>query len=681
MPSRLSNGSLIAELESFDVPGQYAYTDSAHAQRYAQIQMQGKEARGMLWRGRSTLRTLRAGTRLTVTDVPMGKFGNTLSFVVLRVISVGVNNLPAPAQQALAELFGPIPELLQESVRDHDPEDFALVVAQARKSGYANFFEGVPADVVWRAQLFDSGGRSHSRTTAFGSQSAIVVGSQGNDHASGADELYCDRLGRVRIRFHWQDNNAACWVRVAQRSAGGGMGSQFLPRIGCEVQVQFIEGDINRPVIVGALYNGQGEGGIAPTPGGQADDAKQMAHFENAHDHATSGQGNIAGGHSPLWHGASAGREGHRNAAAQWGVRSKEFGGSGYNQLLFDDTDGQGRIQLKSSFGATELNLGHLVHGADNYRGSFRGSGAELRTDAYGAVRAGAGLLISSYKTNHSAASRDPAGDNAPGIAMLKQAVMVGETFSKAATMHKTVALASHDGVTKPNESALDEKAAPLKAMMTCVSGMVTGADLDAAKTDASETNTSAGDGKLPHASDAIIAVAAKGGLGILAGQSMQVANGETVTLVSGRDTQFVTGGQVRVHTGQAIGVLGGAMKPGESNIGLQLIAAKDAIDIQAQADQLTVQARDNINLVSANAHIDWAAAKSISLSTAGGANITIEGGNITVQCPGKVTIHAGKKSFTGPERGNYQFPPLPTSVCKDCILSAMQQGAPGVLV
>jgi type VI secretion system secreted protein VgrG len=55
------------------------------------------------------------------------------------------------------------------------------------------------------------------------------------------------------------------------------------------------------------------------------------------------------------------------------------------------------------------------------------------------------------------------------------------------------------------------------------------------------------------------------------------------------------------------------------------------------------VQARDEVNVISANAHIDWAAAKKISLSTAGGANITIEGGNITVQCPGKIKVHAGK--------------------------------------
>jgi hypothetical protein len=109
-------------------------------------------------------------------------------------------------------------------------------------------------------------------------------------------------------------------------------------------------------------------------------------------------------------------------------------------------------------------------------------------------------------------------------------------------------------------------------------------------------------------------------------GQSLQLANGETVTLMSGQDTQFVTGGQMRVHTGQAIGVLNGAVKAGENGIGLQLIAAKDAIDIQAQSEELKVQARDEIDVISANAHIDWAAAKRISLSTAGGANITIEG-------------------------------------------------------
>jgi type VI secretion system secreted protein VgrG len=507
----------------------------------------------------------------------------------------------------------------------------------------------------------------HPKPTAHGAQTAVVVGADGGDAPAGADELYCDGLGRVRIRYHWQDRaDATCWVRVAQRLAGGGIGSQFLPRIGQEVVVQFIENDIDRPIIVGAVYNGQGEGGIAPTPGGAAATSEDgAALFQPAHDHGPSAQGNLIGGNSPVWHGASANDAGHRNMAAQWGVRSKEFGGSGYNQLLFDDTDAQGRVQLRTTSAATELNLGHLIHAADNYRGSLRGQGAELRTDAYGAVRGAAGLLVSSYRIAHDASSRDPAGDNAAGIALMKQAVKLGEVLSQAAVTHETVGLASHLGAAKASSSVLDEKAAPLAAMLTAVSGMVGSDSFDAAQGDASSKNTDPGDGKLPHVTDPVLVIAAKAGLGVTAGQAVQLSNGETIAVMSGQDSQFITGGQMRVHSGQAVGMLAGAVKAGEGGIGLQLIAAKDAIDVQAQADVLKVQARDEVNVVSANAHVDWAAAKSISLSTADGANITIEGGNITVQCPGKIMIQAGKKSFIPGNNLDIAMPTLPRGAMK----------------
>ncbi|TWI66187.1 uncharacterized protein (DUF2345 family) [Pseudoduganella lurida] len=361
-----------------------------------------------------------------------------------------------------------------------------------------------------------------------------------------------------------------------------------------------------------------------------------------------------------MWHGASGDDAGHRNGATQWGVRTKEFGGAGYNQLLFDDTDAQGRVQLRSTHAATELNLGHLIHSADNYRGSLRGQGAELRTDAYGAVRAGAGLLLSSYRASHGAEARDPAGDNAPGIALLKQAVKLAETFSTAATTHETVALASHLGPAKVGSSMLDAKAAPLQATLTALSGMVADTGLDAAQADAKEKKTAPGDGQLPHVTDQLIAVSAQAGLAVTAGGAVQLASGETIALMSGADTQFIGGAQMRMHTGQAIGVLGGAVAAGDEGIGVQLTAARDAIDIQAQSDTLKVQARDDVNVISANAHVDWATASSISLSTAGGANITIEGGNITVQAPGKITIHAGRKHFDGPARTDYVMPVMP---------------------
>lgn len=644
----------LPELESYDVPGQYAYANSAQARRYADLKMQGKEARGQVWSGRSTVRTLRAGTRLDVTGAPLQKLGAAGAFNVLRVSSVGINNLPPPARDALAELFGPIPELLEQALRVV-PVDFGLAIAQARRTGYANCFEAIPYQVPWRPELPGSDGRTHAKPTARGAQSAIVVGMGGSDSAQGADELCCDRLGRVRIRFHWQDSGSAtCWVRVAQRSTG----FQFLPCIGQEVLVQFLENDIDRPVIVGALYNGQGEGGVVPTPGGEQVAQDKVSPFEKANDHARSGQGNLAGGNSPVWHGASPEGEGHRNGAVQWGIRSKEFGGSGYSQLLFDDTDGQGRVQLKCSHAATELNLGHLIHSADNYRGSFRGLGAELRTDAYGAVRAGSGLLISSYGINHAASVRDPAGENAAAVGLVRQAVKLASVCHQQAMNHRAVGLAMHVGTTRTVLSTLHKNKAPLEAMSAALSGSAAKQDEDKTV----EKSTGKADESPYDMAEPLIAVAARDGIGVNAGQNLQLVSRETISLMSAADAQIVVGSATRIHSHQAFGLLGGTVDIGKQGVGLEVVAAKDAIEVQAQSDELKVQARDEMHLVSINAHIDWVAAKSISVSTAGGASILIDGGNISVLCPGNVKIHAGKKSLSGPENTQVDLPAIPIS-------------------
>jgi type VI secretion system secreted protein VgrG len=613
-PSLHRLGRSLPVLESFDTPRPYAFANREQAQRHADMRMEAQEARGQLWHGRSTVRTLRAGTRMTITGTPLRSLGDIPAFTVLRVTSFGVNNLPTVVRQALDQLFGPLADLLQSVAVSDWHDDLAQALAQARETGYANCFDALPADIVWRPLPDD-------QPTALGSQSAVVIDADGNDQPNGADELYCDRLGRVRIRFHWQDHDSSCWVRVAQRAAGGGMGSQLLPRIGQEVLVQFLENDIDRPIIVGALYNGRGEGGIAATPGGRFDADTNMAVFDPAHDHARSGQGNLTGGNSPVWHGASADSGGHRNPAAQWGMRSKEFGGAGYNQLLFDDTDGQGRVQLRCTHAASSLDLGYLIHAADNYRGSFRGQGAELRTDTYGAVRAGKGLLVSSYSIDHSASMRDPAGENAAGVALLTQVRKLVNVFHSATVTHKTVGLAMHS--------------AP---------------------------------GKVANSCDPIITLASKDRLGASAGQNLQLANGEAILLASGENAQFNTGSQLRLQAGQVIGVLGGATGVTEGKEGLQLITAKDTVDIQAQAGEMTVRARDEINILSANGHIDWAAATRISLSTIGGANIIIENGNIEVKCPGKITMHAGRKELTAAQQISYKFPVFPSSVCVECL-------------
>ncbi|NNE68365.1 MAG: type VI secretion system tip protein VgrG [Pyrinomonadaceae bacterium] len=86
-----------------------------------------------------------------------------------------------------------------------------------------------------------------------GSQTATVVGPSG-------EEIFTDKYGRVKVQFHWDrhgqvDANSSCWIRVAQSWAGNRWGSMFIPRIGMEVLVNFIDGDPDRPIISGCVYN------------------------------------------------------------------------------------------------------------------------------------------------------------------------------------------------------------------------------------------------------------------------------------------------------------------------------------------------------------------------------------------------------------------------------------------
>jgi type VI secretion system secreted protein VgrG len=113
----------------------------------------------------------------------------------------------------------------------------------AHASAYSNTFTCAPADLVFRPA------HRTARPKVFGLQTAMVVEEASTDPA---------KYGRVRVRFHWQRAAHAAnlgWVRVAQSMAGKGFGAQFMPRVGHEVVVSFLDGDPDHPLIVGAVYN------------------------------------------------------------------------------------------------------------------------------------------------------------------------------------------------------------------------------------------------------------------------------------------------------------------------------------------------------------------------------------------------------------------------------------------
>lgn len=120
---------------------------------------------------------------------------------------------------------------------------------RADSDRYENSFTAQPKTHPFRPA------RTTPRPRIHGGQTALVVGKSG-------EEIWTDKYGRIKLQFHWdregkKDEKTSCFVRVAQGWAGKSWGSWFLPRIGMEVVVSFLEGDPDRPLVTGCVYNGE----------------------------------------------------------------------------------------------------------------------------------------------------------------------------------------------------------------------------------------------------------------------------------------------------------------------------------------------------------------------------------------------------------------------------------------
>ena len=129
-----------------------------------------------------------------------------------------------------------------------------------KKSEFANTFIAIPDASSLELILFHPP-RTLPKPRISGPHTAIVVGPNGFDRPAGAD-IHTDQWGRVKVKFPWDRNEknnktggTSGWIRVAEGWAGGKFGMQFPPRVGQEVLVTFIDGDPNRPIITGRLYN------------------------------------------------------------------------------------------------------------------------------------------------------------------------------------------------------------------------------------------------------------------------------------------------------------------------------------------------------------------------------------------------------------------------------------------
>ncbi|AYZ67173.1 type VI secretion system tip protein VgrG [Burkholderia multivorans] len=559
LPTKADQGNLPEQAEVYEYTGAYTYLDQDRGEHLSKIRLEEWESRAKRFFGVGGVRGIDAGRRFVLTDHPEHDRDpdREREFAAIKVSRYIENNLPLSAQEA------GFPHSLQDRLAQAKAgcaDEAAFRVAH--EDGSAGFYlvevEAQRTTVPYRSPF------EHTKPV-MQLETAIVVGPKG-------EEVYTDELNRIKVMFIWDRQNpgnerASCWVRVAQSDTGGGYGSVHVPRVGEEVLVGYLGGDCDRPIVLHRIYNGAVK---------------------------------------PQWH----------SDGILSGYRSKEYSGAGYNEMVLDDATGQNRVRLFSSSANSLLHVGYLIEQNGNTRGAYLGTGFDLRTDAYGAVRAGQGL----YVTTHPKQSNSQPLDVRDTQQQLVNAEGLIEAMSQASQMHQAESLGDgHDA---------------LKAF--------TGATQNSVQGSSSGGRTAGGGtGSANAFKEPVMLFGSPAGIALSTQQSTHVAADQHVNLVSGQSMHIASGKSLVASVKQKLSLF-------VQNAGMKLFAAKGDVEIQAQNDNIEMLAQKTVKLLSATATLEGVAKQEILL-TSGGAYIRIKDGNVEIHAPGKVDVKGGEHAFSGP--------------------------------
>ncbi|MBR7737819.1 type VI secretion system Vgr family protein [Acinetobacter nosocomialis] len=407
-------------------------------------------------------------------------------------------------------------------------------------------------------------------------QRAKVVGPEG-------EEIYVDEWGRIKVRFlftrsddHSHDGGAgtnnndtdSAWIDVLTPWAGEGYGARFLPRVGEIVVINFFNGDIDRPFVMGRVHEAQRH----PTKfdnKGKLPDTKKLS-----------------------------------------GIRSKEVSGGGFGQLRFDDTPGQISTQLQSSHGASQLNLGKLSHPKDKAESEDRGEGFELRTDQWGALRAGQGLLVSTHKQ-----------DNAKGehldAEVAKKQLEGSQTNSKALS-----------------DIAKNQKTDEIES-------------IEQLKDFASQIQQ-----QIAKFQKALLLLSSPDGIALSTSEDIHISADAQINQIAGDSINISTQKNVIAHAQNRLSLFA-------AQSGLKAVAAQGKVEIQAQADALDVLSKLGITISSTDDKVIISSPKEVKI-TGGSSQITLNGSGIFPKTGGKFQVNAGQHLFMGGASANANAPELP---------------------
>ncbi len=521
-----SGNALAATLDDYLVEIPHAGNDVEDHWRLGQVRMNRHEFDTKCFHGEGSVRDLCAGEYFTLTGHPEIDTHPEAErdFVVTAIWMEAENNLPADLSSRVRRLMGPYsPDRAMLAPNEHPVAGDGVRV----RMRFDAVRRGIPLVPAFdpRADL------PHPEL-----QSAIVVGPPG-------EEVHCDALGRVKIRFpgmrtadHKHAHGAgvsdtpadSAWVRVSSSWAGAGPGSKQqcgtleLPRVGTEVLVAFLGGDPDRPVILSQVFNQRGE---------------------------------------PPALSAYGGLPANRYLA---GTRTREIGGQRGNQLRFDDTRGEISAQLSSDHGATQLNLGWLSQPKANGSGAPRGEGAELRTDQALSIRGRKGVLVTAEPSAVDEGSQ------------LSRSGLV----SIAELLHSVV-----DEMAKlANQHTGDEGSARRLAELS-----------DKLKRWDGGSNVAPGE----SGGEPMVALSAPAGIIMASPANVAIGSESEVDVVSGGDAQTTAGGNLFLRAARGISAFA-------QSLGIKLVAGSGNILVQAHQGGVEVKSSKRISLISSEAiHIE----------------------------------------------------------------------------
>ena len=549
----------VPALEIYEGAGADRHTDEAESARIARARAESLQFSQQVYQAESSVRAMAVGTWFSLTGADHEALDGDSEFAVQTIEHSGANNL-----------FAGMPGMTAQD--------------SSEPGTYRNRFTCKPRVLPIRPRYWKP------KPAAPGGQAALVVG-------VADEEITTERDHRVKIQFPWQRGDAAAsgqgahpassnaagnesagtWVRVAEAAAGANWGGNFIPRIGQEVQVDFIAGDIDRPVVTGQIYNGTD---------------------------------------TPPFHGG----DNHPGALA--GFKSKEYAGGGASQWVMDDTPGQLRQGFSSSYAASQLNIGYLIRQNGNVRGSFRGMGLELASDAWSVLRAKRGLFATTAQRAQ-AVSTQLDCEEAKG--KLKAGEGLTKALSDASVQHQALGLSTAEGLQKLTETLEGKEAADGNEAPAFTQPVVV---LDSAS-------------------------------------AINVATPASSVTFAGQDLTQTTHLAMRVTAGQAVSVVSAKTASLFTHAGgAKVIAGNSPVSVQAHTGPMDVLADQAMTITSSNASIRIQAKQEILL-TSGGGYIRLKGGNIDIHCPASVSVKGASHDFKGGWSGTASLPFLPDSTAK----------------